>query len=277
MTTPPDAALHAALDRADAALLARLSATRACPSDLLGRMVRHPAPRIRHLGLTLLAERLDEPGSGPGHDPGFRRGEPGPGGGATEDRGSGQVDRLTRLLPDSPGSSPEESLLLARLHARIAVRRPAHRLPDWRAGRLPVRVRIAWLRAELLGDPAVLRTEPVGELLYRAVRECRAADAHRPDRLVAELVDTGDPVLRIEALRLARDGLHAGLLAPAFVRGRLLHLVDAPDHDVVTGALHALAEPWAAVTPVAQAALTRVVGRVARYAGPAARQSRHRH
>ncbi|WP_439081299.1 HEAT repeat domain-containing protein [Streptomyces sp. WL006] len=261
MTTPPDAALHAALDRADAALLARLSATRACPSDLLGRMVRHPAPRIRHLGLTLLAERLDEPGSGPGNAPGPRRGEPGPGGGATEDRESGQVDRLTHLLPDSPGSSPEESLLLARLHARIAVRRPAHRLPDWRAGRLPVRVRIAWLRAELLGDPAVLRTEPVGELLYRAVRECRAADAHRPDRLVAELVDTGDPVLRIEALRLARDGLQAGLLAPAFVRGRLLHLVDTPDHDVVTGALHALAEPWAAVTPVAQAALTRVVER----------------
>ncbi|MGW4363082.1 hypothetical protein ACWEKU_30445 [Streptomyces californicus] len=189
MTTPPDAALHAALDRADAALLARLSATRACPSDLLGRMVRHPAPRIRHLGLTLLAERLDEPGSGPGNAPGPRRGEPGPGGGATEGRESGQVDRLTRLLPDSPGSSPEESLLLARLHARIAVRRPAHRLPDWRAGRLPVRVRIAWLRAELLGDPAVLRTEPVGELLYRAVRESRAADAHRPDRLVAELVD----------------------------------------------------------------------------------------
>ncbi|WP_223872914.1 hypothetical protein [Streptomyces sp. SP18CM02] len=259
MTTPPDAALHAALDRADAALLARLSATRACPSDLLGRMVRHPAPRMRHLGLALLAERLDEPGSGPGNAPGPRRGEPGPGGGATEDRESGQVDRLTHLLPDSPGSSPEESLLLARLHARIAVRRPAHRLPDWRADRLPVRVRIAWLRAELLGDPAVLRTEPVGELLYLAVRECRAADAHRPDRLVAELVDTGDPVLRIEALRLARDGLHAGLRAPAFVRGRLLHLVDAPDHDVVTGALHALAEPWAAVTPVAQAALTRVV------------------
>ncbi|WP_031053713.1 hypothetical protein [Streptomyces sp. NRRL F-5702] len=37
--------------------------------------------------------------------------------------------------------------------------------------------------------------------------------------------------------------------------------MDAPDHDVVTGALHALAEPWAAVTPVAQAALTRVVER----------------
>ncbi|MFH9240919.1 HEAT repeat domain-containing protein [Streptomyces anulatus] len=97
----------------------------------------------------------------------------------------------------------------------------------------------------------------MGELLYRAVRESDAAEAHRPDRLVAELVDTGDPVLGTEALRLARDGLHAGLLAPAFVRGLLVRLLDAPDHDVVTGALRELAEPWATVTPLDAPALTR--------------------
>ncbi|MER6023127.1 HEAT repeat domain-containing protein, partial [Streptomyces anulatus] len=242
MTTPPDMTITDALDRADAALLARRLDARTCPSDLLGRMVRHPAPRIRHLGLTLLAERADTPDAGGGEE-----------GGAE----SGHLALVARLLPDSPGASPEESLLLAGLHARLGARRARHRLPDWRAAALPARVRIAWLRTEILGDPTVLRTEPAGELLYRAVRESAAAEAHRPDRLVAELVDTGDPVLGTEALRLARDGLHAGLLAPAFARGLLVRLLDAPDRDVVTGALRELAEPWATVTPVDAPALTR--------------------
>ncbi|MEV7652977.1 HEAT repeat domain-containing protein [Streptomyces anulatus] len=235
MTTPPDMTITDALDRADAALLAGRLDARTCPPELLGRMVRHPAPRIRHLGLTLLAERADTPDAGGGRE-----------GGAE----AGHLALVARLLPDSPGASPEESLLLAGLHARLGARRPRPRLPDWRAAGLPARVRIAWLRTELLGDPTVLRTEPAGELLYRAVRESDAAEAHRPDRFVAELVDTGDPVLGTEALRLARDGLHAGLLAPAFVRGLLVRLLDAPDRDVVTGALRELAEPWATVTPL---------------------------
>ncbi|OWA17412.1 HEAT repeat domain-containing protein [Streptomyces sp. CS057] len=248
MTTPPDMTITDALDRADAALLARRLDARTCPPDLLGRMVRHPAPRIRHLGLTLLAERADTPDAGGGGE-----GEAGTGAGTR----AGHLALVARLLPDSPGTSPEESLLLADLHARLGARRQRHRLPDWRAAALPARVRIAWLRAELLGDPTVLRTEPAGELLYRAVRESEAAEAHRPDRLVAELVDTGDPVLGTEALRLARDGLHAGLLAPAFVRGLLVRLLDAPDRDVVTGVLRELAEPWATVTPLDAPALTR--------------------
>ncbi|WP_190007326.1 HEAT repeat domain-containing protein [Streptomyces anulatus] len=242
MTTPPDMTITDALDRADAALLARRLDAHTCPSDLLGRMVRHPAPRIRHLGLTLLAERAGTPDAGGGGEAG------------TE---AGHLALVSRLLPDSPGASPEESLLLAGLHARLGARRARHRLPDWRAAALPARVRIAWLRTELLGDPTVLRTEAAGELLYRAVRESAAAEAHRADRLVAELVDTGDPVLGTEALRLSRDGLHAGLLAPAFVRGLLVRLLDAPDRDVVTGALRELAEPWATVTPVDAPALTR--------------------
>ncbi|MER8267814.1 HEAT repeat domain-containing protein [Streptomyces griseus] len=259
MTTPPDETITDALDRADAALLARRLDALTCPPDLLGRMVRHPAPRIRHLGLALLAERADAPVSGDGGE---------------DTAGADRPARVEHLLPDSPGSSPEESLLLAGLHARLAARQPRHRLPDWRAAALPARVRIAWLRAEILGDPAVLRTEPAGELLYRAVRACDAAGAHRPDRLVAELVGTGDPVLGAEALRLARAGLHAGLLAPAFVRGRLVRLLDSPDPGVVTDALRELAEPWAAVTPVEASPLIRPAralgGRSADRDGPSA-------
>ncbi|MFD5202485.1 HEAT repeat domain-containing protein, partial [Streptomyces sp. NPDC058375] len=246
MTTRPDQEIDDALDRADAGLLARRLDARTCPPDLLGRLVRHPAPRIRHLGLTLLTERTAMPDAPDAGD----RGE----------GGAGHPALPVRLLPDSPGASPEESLLLAGLHARLGARKPRHRLPDWRTAALPARVRIAWLRTELLGDQAVLRTEPPGELLYRAVRESDAAEAHRPDRLVAELVGTGNPVLQAEALRLARDGLHAGLLAPAFTRGLLVRLLDAPDHGVVTGALHELAEPWAAVTPLAPSLLTRPAG-----------------
>ncbi|MGW4627323.1 HEAT repeat domain-containing protein [Streptomyces rubiginosohelvolus] len=241
MTTPPDDPISDALDRADAGLLARRLDARTCPSELLGRLVRHPAPRLRHLGLTLLAERADTPNA--------------------PDAEGGRLALVARLLPDTVGSSPEESLLLAGLHARLGPRMPRPRLPDWRAAALPARVRIAWLRTELLGDPAAaLRTEPAGEPLYRAVRESAAADAHRPDRLVAELIGTGDPVLQAEALRLAREGLLAGLLAPAFVRDRLVRLLDAPDHDIVTGALRELAEPWATVTPLSPSLLTRSAG-----------------
>ncbi|MBM7055758.1 HEAT repeat domain-containing protein [Streptomyces durocortorensis] len=243
MTTRPDQEIDDALDRADAALLARLLDARTCPPDLLGRMVRHPAARVRHLGLALLTERTDR--------------QVAPDAGDSGEGGAGHLALPARLLPDSPGASPEESLLLAGLHARLGARKRRHRLPDWRTAALPTRVRIVWLRTELLGDPTVLRTEPPGELLYRAVREIDPAEAHRPDHLVAELVGTGDPVLQTEALRLARDGLHAGLLAPAFTRGLLVRLLDAPDHGVVTGALHELAEPWAAVTPLALSLLTR--------------------
>ncbi|MEU0103106.1 HEAT repeat domain-containing protein [Streptomyces sp. NPDC006267] len=250
MTTLPDEPVNDAVDRADTGLLARLLDARTCRPELLARLVRHPSPRMRHLGLTLLTERADAPDASGG-----------------EEDGADHPAPVACLLPDSPGASPEESLLLAELHGRLATGGRRHRLPDWRAAALPARVRIAWLRTELLGDPSVLRTEPADELLYRAVRECAAADAHRPDRLVAELVGTGDPVLGTEALRLARDGLYAGLLAPAFVRGSLVRLLDAPHHDVVTGALRELAEPWAAVTPLDPSLLTRWGGRGGRSTG----------
>lgn len=208
--------------------------------ELLGRLVRHPDPRIRHLGLGLLTERTSPPFAA----------------------GSEQQELLAALLPDTAGATPEDSLTLAELHGRLrpgpgGSRRP---LPEWRAAGWPARVRIAWLRTELLADPAVVSTEPAGEPLYQAVRSTGILDAHRPERLVAELAATGDPVLQDEALRLARAGLHAGLLAPASVRGLLIRLLDAPDPGVVRAALRELAEPWAVVVPLDPSVVRGLVG-----------------
>ncbi|MEV4881200.1 HEAT repeat domain-containing protein [Streptomyces cyaneofuscatus] len=230
MTTPPQEPIEAALARADAGLLARHLDARTCAPELLGRLVRHPDPRVRHLGLALLAERASAPSAG----------------------GTGQQELLVGLLPDSAGATPEESLALAELHGRLRPEpgRPCRPLPDWRAAGWPARIRIAWLRAELLADPAVLSTEPAGELLHQAVRATGVLDAHHPERLVAGLAATGDPVLQDEALRLARAGLHAGLLAPASVRALLVRLLGALDAEVVRAALRELAEPWAAVVPL---------------------------
>ncbi|MYW31333.1 HEAT repeat domain-containing protein, partial [Streptomyces sp. SID2119] len=229
VTTPPQELIEAALARADAGLLARHLDARTCAPELLGRPVRHPDPRVRHLGLglALLTERTSAPavaacsdsaassesGSGSGSDSG-------------SGSGSGQQELLVSPLPDSSGATPEESPALAELHGRLRPEpdRPRRPLPDWRAAGWPVRVQIAWLRAELLADPAVVSMEPAGELLYQAVRATDVLDAHHPERLVAGLAATGDPVLQDEALRLARAGLHAGLLAPAVVRGLLARL-----------------------------------------------------
>ncbi|MFJ9641125.1 HEAT repeat domain-containing protein [Streptomyces sp. NPDC101178] len=245
MTTPPQEPIEAALVRADAGLLARHLDARSCSPELLGRLVRHRDPRVRHLGLALLAERTSPPYAA----------------------GTDQQALLARLLPDGAGTTPEESLVLAELHGRL---RRGHRpLPDRRTGEWPAPVRTAWLRAELLADPAVARTEPAGEPLYQAVRSIAVLDAHRPERLVAELAATTDPVLQDEALRLARAGLHAGLLAPASVRGLLVRLLDAPDTGVVRAALLELAEPWAVVVPLESAVVRGLVEAWGRYA-PAA-------
>lgn len=234
MTTPPQEPIEAVLSCADAGLLARHLDARTCAPELLGRLVRHPDPRIRHLGLGLLAERTSAPFAA----------------------GSEQQELLAGLLPDTTGATPEESLTLAELHGRLRPGPDGHHrpLPAWRTAGWPARVRIAWLRTELLADPAVVSTEPAGEPLYQAVRSTGILDAHRPERLVAELAATGDPVLQDEALRLARAGLHAGLLAPASVRGLLIRLLDAPDPGVVRAALRELAEPWAAVPALRRAA-----------------------
>ncbi|MFG3528449.1 HEAT repeat domain-containing protein [Streptomyces sp. NPDC047917] len=195
----------------------------------LERMIGHEDPGQRHLGLILLTERLtDRP---PADD--------------------GETDALAGLLPAALTGLPEADLLLAGLYERLGHRLGDRPRPPWRtAGELPAAVRIAWLRADVLHDPGVLRDEAPGELLYQAVRGAGIAGTHRPARLVDELAGSGDPVLRAEALRLAREGLHTGLLAPALVREDLIGLLGAGSTPVVVGALGELAEPWAATDPL---------------------------
>ncbi|MFI5668154.1 HEAT repeat domain-containing protein [Streptomyces sp. NPDC051704] len=228
MTTPSDAPFHDALRRADVGRLAGHPDARLCPPAVFRLLVRHDDPRLRHLGLILLHERLTS-------------GRPGD---------EQETAELARLLPTAVEGSPEAALVLARLHERLGPYRRGLRRPSWRAAGLPARVRIAWLRAELLNEPTVIRTEPAGEPLYQAVRELTVTCAHRPDRLVNELVDSGDPVLRAEALRLARQGLHAGLLAPERVRGYAISLLDAAGADLAAAVLGELTQPWAALEPL---------------------------
>lgn len=227
MTKPADKPFHDALRRADVGWLSRHLDARDCPPGVFGRLVRHDDPRLRHLGLVLLAERV---GSGGGRDV-----------------GESELAGFAELLPVSVEGAPETALVLARLYERLGPYRRGGRRPAWRAAGLPARVRIAWLRAELLTEPVVIRTEPAGELLYQAVRETTVGRAHRPERLVSELVDSGDAVLEAAALRLARQGLHAGLLAPVRVREQLVRLLGSGCAEVVATALGELSEPWAAL------------------------------
>ncbi|MFF2522034.1 HEAT repeat domain-containing protein [Streptomyces liangshanensis] len=258
-----------ALRRADVGRLAARLDARACPPYTFRRLVRHDDARVRYLGLVLLTERV------------------------VADGGS---DELALLLPESveglPERSPEEMLVLAGLYARLGPYLRGRRRPSWRAAdHLPVRVRIAWLRAELVNAPQVIRHAP-GELLRHAVRDVTAADAHRPADLVAELARSQDPLLRAAALRLAREALHAGLLAPATVRAHVLGLAgdgdggggdgsgegdgDGAGRDrgaVVVGALRELAEPWAVLDPVPVVRLTPHLTAEAGAARPAAAEA----
>ncbi|MFI6964109.1 HEAT repeat domain-containing protein [Streptomyces sp. NPDC050255] len=196
----------------------------------LGRLLGPTDPRRRHAALIRLAEHI---ASCPPAD-------------------DEAMDVLAGLLPVTLTGPPEADLLLAGLYERLGHRPTGRPRPPWRtvAGRLPAQVRIAWLRADVLNDPGVLPDEVPGELLYQAVRGARITATHRPARLVDELAGSGDPVLRAEALRLAREGLHAGLLAPAAVREKLIALLGASGAPVVAGVLGALAEPWAVTDPL---------------------------
>ncbi|MFC9330112.1 HEAT repeat domain-containing protein [Kitasatospora sp. NPDC057015] len=224
MTTPANEALTDALHRADTGRLAELLDARDCPPATLGLVLRHEDGQVGQFGLALLTERLagDHPA-----DP-------------------QELSGLAALLPDSPTGPPEAALLLAGLHRRLAPWLRGRPRPQWRTADLPAPVRIAWLATELLADPTALRREPRGELLQQAVRELDVAAALRPELLVAELAAGEDGALHAAALRLARRGLHAGLLAPAVVRGLLTGLLGSGDGATAAGALAALAEPWAA-------------------------------
>ncbi|MFI2781236.1 HEAT repeat domain-containing protein [Streptomyces sp. ALB3] len=202
------------------------------PVSELGPLIGHADRRERYRALTLLHERA----AGPALP-------------------AGEAAELAGLLPRDVPASPEESLLLAGLHARLALHLPRRKLPAWRRKGLPERVRIAWLRAELLTDPSALRDERFGEPLYQAVRGVDAGDTHRPDRLVAQLLATRDRVLCAEAVRLIRQGLHAGLLAPGPARAHLAGLLggDTDGTAAAAAALAELAEPWAVVDPLPEA------------------------
>ncbi|MFE4263609.1 HEAT repeat domain-containing protein [Streptomyces sp. NPDC056883] len=228
MTTPADKPLHDAVRRADLDWPARHLDPQVCPPAAFGLLVRHEDSRLRYLGLALLAERVTSGRTGDEHE----------------------MAELAGLLPASVEGTPEEALLLARLHERLGPYLRGHRRPSWRTAGLPVRVRIAWLRAEILNEPAVIRKEPPGELLYQALRETTATGAHRPEQLVNELVASGDPVVQGEGLRLARQALHAGLLAPVRVRAHVIGLLGSAGPAVVAAALEELAEPWAALEPL---------------------------
>ncbi|MEV6205232.1 HEAT repeat domain-containing protein [Streptomyces sp. NPDC051771] len=149
-------------------------------------------------------------------------------------------------------ASPEAAL--ARAAAGAAP--PGWR--EWPDDVLAPSVRAALLRAELVRDPAaVLGHEERGEVLYQAVRGVhpRGAEPAGVAELVGGLAGSGDAVLEGEALRLAREGLRTGGLAPAFVRGILSGLLDSTAEAVVRGASTELAEPWAASEPLPRARL----------------------
>ncbi|ATZ28961.1 HEAT repeat protein [Streptomyces lavendulae subsp. lavendulae] len=261
MITPADESFRDAVRRADVRWLSGHVDARLCPPSLFGPLVRHGDPRVRHLGLILLAERVASVRAGDG----------------------AAMAELAELLPASVEGPPEAALVLAGLHARLGpyLREPL--VPAWRGAGLPARVRIAWLRAELLTEPTVVRKEPAGELLYQAVRETTLTDAHRPEQLVDELADSGDPVLQAAALRLARQGLHAGLLAPVLVRGHLTGLLGSVGADVAAASLEELGEPWAALAPLPAGLLSPFLAAASVAARPAAADAaltaaaRHRH
>ncbi|WP_335937157.1 HEAT repeat domain-containing protein [Streptomyces sp. PTD5-9] len=228
MRTLTDAQIHDAVRRGDTdRLTGLLDAGRREPA-VLGRLIRHEDPDLRGTGLVLLDEHLAS-------------------GGPFDDAEGG---RLAALLPGTLTGRAEPDLLLAGLYERLAPYLRDRPRPAWRTAALPARVRIAWLRADLLHEPSVIRHEPRGELLYQAIRDTELTRAPRPARLVEELAGSGDPVLRAEALRLARQGLRAGFLAPARVRRTLTALLGADGDPVVADALRELGEPWAATEPL---------------------------
>ncbi|WP_405791808.1 HEAT repeat domain-containing protein [Streptomyces sp. NBC_01506] len=235
--TPGDEVLDHALRRADVRRMFELLDPMGCPPDVFERLVGHADARVRSLGLALLGERVALVGAD-----------------------ADACARLAVLLPAAmsaakPADRPaEDALALADLYARLGPHVPtpyalAGRVPAWRTAGLPVRVQIAWLRAEIANDPTTVRREPASELLHQAVRETGIAAARRPPRLVAELLDSGDQVLVGESLRLAREGLHTGVLAVAPVRAHLSRMLDL-DAGGVVAALVELAEPWATLEPL---------------------------
>ncbi|MFF5228917.1 hypothetical protein [Dactylosporangium sp. NPDC000521] len=222
MTEPTDPHVAAAVDRGDVDWLTAHVDGTACPPALLDRLARHGDPSLRLLAVQWLGARAT----------------------------GGDVDDGL-LRPLAVDETPEVALAVAELFQRHGGRLPSSAWPGWRE-RCPVAVvRVAWLRAELLHLPGRLPAEPPGETLLQAVAGLRCADASDPPRLLDELTGRDDPVLHDAALRMCREGLRAAVLAPAAARRLLVRLLGSGTPAVVAGALTELAEPWAAVDPVA--------------------------
>ncbi|MEV0150474.1 MULTISPECIES: HEAT repeat domain-containing protein [unclassified Nonomuraea] len=242
MTSVDDAVL-AAVRRGDVDGLDPLS----CPPATLRLLIRHEDSRLRALGLVGLAERLDA-----------RR---------AEDRC--ELAEFAASLPGSLDGPPEAALALAGLYLRLRAYVRPRPWPQWRKADLPIRVRIAWLSAEISDRPEILRDEPAGELLYQAVRGVGAVDVDEPESFVRVLSGRHDPVLWSEALRVTREAVHAGLLAPARARRHVVRLIESMVREagaetagagLVAAALRELSQPWAALDPLPQEFLYRLLG-----------------
>ncbi|MGW1992715.1 HEAT repeat domain-containing protein [Embleya sp. NPDC001921] len=206
-----------------------------CPVAVLRRLIGHADSVPRHLGVVLLRDRAGRP-----DQRSFAEGE---------SLLSAASAALASTVPAGSASSAvstgsaETALVLAEAYARLRVP-----VPEWRSAAWPAKVRIAWLRAEIIARPeATVRAEPPGEELYQAVR---AIDAEAPadlDGYLRGLVARPDPVLRAAALGVVREAVHGALLGPEQARGWLVELLDpAGGARVVAGALAELAQPWAA-------------------------------
>ncbi|GAA2483403.1 hypothetical protein Ahu01nite_009740 [Winogradskya humida] len=222
-----------AVRRGDLVWLSAHLGVQECTPAVLKLLVRQDDPRLRHWGLERLAARI-----------------------AMSRDDESERAELAGLLPQTLDGPPETALTLARIHQVLWRHVPRQRRPRWRGAGLPARVQIAWLRAEILNQPESVRNEPVAELLYQAVEGLTAADAPHPDDLIRELAASRDPVLSDAALRLAREALHAALLAPDRAREHIGHLLDTPHTGVAVAALRELAEPWAAFAPFPRERLT---------------------
>ncbi|MFD0688939.1 HEAT repeat domain-containing protein [Actinomadura fibrosa] len=205
---------------------------RTCTAAELKDLLGHGDARVRAIALLHLADRLD---AGLDEDP------------------AGYAPCLPSVL-EGP---PEAALALARVFLRL--RGHLGVWPRWREAGLPVRVRIAWLRAEIADRPSTVRDEPAGDLLYQAVRELRAVDVGDPEAFVRELAGRSDRVLRGEAFRIVRDALVGALLAP----GRARTIIEDLAADVPEP-LEELAAPWAALEPLPEERVRRFLA-----AGPA--------
>ncbi|MGI5202376.1 HEAT repeat domain-containing protein [Spirillospora sp. CA-108201] len=242
--TSVDGTVLAAMSRADADELSAGLDPLECPPSVLQLLARHEDPRLREFGLVCLAERLAA--------------------GRVED--GAELAAFAASLPGTLDGSPEAALALAHLHLRLRAHVRTRPWPRWREADLPARVQIAWLGAEIAARPETLRDEPRSELLYQAVREISVVDVDEPESLARELTNRPDPVLRAEALRVAREAVHAGLLAPERARRVVVGLAgsiagepatSAAAVDVAVAALREMAEPWAALDPLPQEHLYR--------------------